>query len=132
MPSYSDAFRSEAVIKLMINRYDYNKTAAEFKIPERTLRNWEKDFPKKGIGDLLDRAIERLLSNIPEFKRGSDWAIALGILLDKWLLMQGEPTQRTESFVRTFGELTDAERTAVVEEAERIIASLRPSNADEG
>lgn len=116
MPSYSDAFRSEAVIRLALNRYDYQKTAAEFDIPARTLRNWEKSFPKKGVSELLDRAVVQLLSNIPEFKRGSDWAIALGILLDKWLLLQGQPTDRKEMIFREIEQMTDDELNTLFDE----------------
>ena len=125
--AYSDAFKTEAVIRLATNKYDYQMTADQMGIPARTLRNWEKSFPKKGVPELLERAIERMLMVIPKDMSGHDWAVAMGILMDKWLLLHGEPTQRTENIMQTFGELTEDERRAVVEEAQQIIAEFSSS-----
>jgi hypothetical protein len=97
---YSDLQVGEALIRLAINRYDFDKTAEETGITARTLRNWEKDFAKKGVFELLERAIERMLMVIPTEWKGNEWAIALGILIDKYQLMQGEPTSRSESIFR--------------------------------
>lgn len=130
--SYSDAEKNSALIRLAANKYNFQKTSDETGIQIRTLRNWEKNYPKKGITELLDHAIAYLLANIPEFKRGSDWAIALGILIDKWLIIQGEPTQRTENLLRGFGNLTDDERTAVIDEANRILAEAIGGSRDQG
>ena len=125
--AYSDAFKTEAMIRLAVNKYDYNKTADQVNVTARTLRNWEKSFPKKGVPDLLNRAIERMLSVIPETWSGQDWAIALGILIDKWLILQGEPTQRTENFINTFEALTEDEKQAVIQEAQDFIAGIGTS-----
>ena len=92
---YSEAQIAEALIRLAINKYDYNKTSEQVSIPSRTLRRWDKDVTKKGVPELLERAIERMLMVIPANMKGSDWAIALGILMDKWLLMQCQATSRT-------------------------------------
>lgn len=122
--AYSDTIRTEAIIRLAINKYDFEKTSEQTGVTVRTLRNWEKNFPKKSVPELLERAIERLLMVIPATMTGQEWAVALGILMDKWLLIQGEPTERTESLVKTFEALSDDERRAVVEEAQNIIASF--------
>lgn len=127
--AYSDAFKTESIIRLATNKYDYQKTADQIGIPVRTLRNWEKSFPKKGVPELLERAIERMLMVIPKDMTGHDWAVAMGILMDKWLLLHGEPTQRTENIMQTFGELTEDERRAVVEEAQQIIAEFSTSGS---
>jgi hypothetical protein len=124
---YSDAFRSEAVIRLAVNKYDYEKTAEQLGITRKTLRKWDKEYPKKSVPELLERAIERILSVIPSDMSGQDWAVTLGILMDKWLLIHGEPTQRTENIMQTFGELTEDERRAVVEEAQQIVAEFSTS-----
>ena len=120
---YSEAEVGEALIKLAVNKHDIKKTAKEIGISEKTLRRWANDAPKKGIGDLLERAIERMLLHIPTDWRGHDWAVALGILMDKWLLMQGEATARTEAIVTSAQSLTPEERNAVLAEADRILAS---------
>src|SRR5512138_1877724 len=100
---YSETEVAEALIKLAVNKYDYKKTAQATGISVRTLRRWDKLAPKKGVPDLLERAIERLLMVIPSDFNGSNWAITLGILLDKWLLMSGKPTSRAENITRKFG-----------------------------
>lgn len=121
---YGEAEVAEALVRLAVNHYDWNKTEEQTGIPVRTLRRWDKDVPKKGVPDLLERAITRLLMVIPKDLKGSDWAITLGILMDKWLLIQGEPTERTESLVRTFEALSEDERHAVVERAREIISGF--------
>jgi len=122
--AYSDALKTEAIIRLAINKFDYEKTAQQMQVTSRSLRNWERNFTKKGIPELLNRAIERMLMVIPETWSGHDWAIAIGILMDKWLLLQGEPTQRTENLINTFEALSDDDRRAIVEEAQKIIAGF--------
>jgi len=119
---YSDALVSEALVLLAVNKYDYEKTSETLGVSDRTLRRWDKDAIKKGIHELLGRAIERMLMHIPTNWKGNDWAIALGILMDKWLLLQGEPTSRAESVFKTIEGMTNSERDAVIVEAERILA----------
>lgn len=120
--AYSDAEKAEALITLAKNRYDYRESAAELNIPARTLRRWDKDVPKKGVFQLLERAIWHMLAAVPEtWKTGSDWAVALGILLDKYQLMQGEPTERSEQIVHGYRDLTEEERNIVVERAKEYL-----------
>ena len=115
---YSDAERMEAIIRLAINKYDYEKTASQLGINERTLRRWDKVVPKKGIPELLDRAIERMLLVIPDSWSGTDWAIALGILMDKWLLLQGQPTNRTETIFTALEQMPDDELDEIIRQFE--------------
>lgn len=119
--SYSDGERAEALIKLWASKYDYDSTSIETGISVKTLRRWDKDAPKKDIPDLLTRAIQRMLMVIPTEMSGNTWATALGIMLDKWLLMRGEPTSRTETIEHKLDRLNDAEYSSVIEEAEAII-----------
>lgn len=120
--AYSEFEQAEALVALALNRYDYEKTSAELGISVKTLRRWDKCAPKKGVFELLERAIEQLLMRIPEKMSGEEWGIALGILLDKWLLLQGQPTARTESIAKQISQLTDDEYRAAIAEAERILA----------
>ena len=126
--AYSDGEKAEALIRLAVNRYDFDKTAKETKISAKTIRRWDKSVPKKSVSDLLDRAITRLLMSIPQTMTGQEWAIALGILLDKWLLTQGEPTARTESIERRVSELTDDEYEELLAESRRILDRGRGSS----
>jgi hypothetical protein len=119
--AYSDTEVTEAMIRLAVNKYDYEKTAEQTGIDQKTLRRWDKNATKKSVPELLERAIERLLMVIPSDMKGNDWSVALGILLDKWLLMQGEPTNRTESLIRGLKDVTPNDRDAIIREAERII-----------
>jgi len=127
---YEPSERAEAIIRLAVNKYDYGKTATELGVNPKTLRRWEKDVPALGIEEYLERAISRLLLIIPTKWNGKDWGIAIGILMDKWLLIQGAPTSRVESVVKSFETLEEEERNAVVERARQIIAGLSESSAD--
>lgn len=130
--AYSDTEVAEAMIRLAVNKYDFDKTATDTGYPAQTLRRWNKNVPKKGVGDLLERAIERMLMNIPTDWRGNDWAIAIGILMDKWLLMQGEPTSRTETIARDVENLNPTERDAVIADARAIIERARSGGVATG
>ena len=125
--AYSDGFKTEAMIRLAINHFDYALTAEQMGCTVRTLRNWEKNFPKNNVTDLLDRAIVRMLSIIPKDMSGHDWGVALGILMDKWLLLQGEATSRHENINTVLDNLSESDYENVVAEAERIIADARTS-----
>lgn len=123
--AYSDGEKAEAMIRLAFNKYNFDKTATETGITAKTLRRWDKKVPKKSVGDLLDRAVRHMLANIPTAITGQDWAIAMGILMDKWLLLQGEPTARTESIHRQVSELSDDEYDDLLEEASGILRKAR-------
>ena len=68
-----------------------------------------------------------MLSVIPKDMSGQDWAIALGILMDKWLIIQGEPTTRSENVNMQMDSLNADEYERVIAEAESIIASAKGS-----
>lgn len=125
--AYSDGEKAAALITLAQNKYDYAATSDALGIPARTLRRWDKKVTKTGgVPELLERAIQLTLANVPkEFAKGTDWAVTLGILIDKWLVMQGEATSRTENIVRNVEGLSDDERRAVVAEAQRILQTAR-------
>jgi hypothetical protein len=128
--AYSDVEVSEALIKLAINKGDYDLTAEQTGVSLRTLKRWAKMTPKKGVPELLERAIERMLMVIPTEWKGNQWAIALGILMDKWLLAQGMPTARMENIITRLRELHPDEYGDVIAEAERILAAASGGGAD--
>ena len=121
--AYSDTEKAEAVILLAVNKYDYDKTAEALGISAKTLRRWDKIVPKKGVAELLERAIERMLMHIPADMKGRDWAIALGILMDKWLLGQGMATSRSENIMGFLADMAPEEREKIIIEAERILSA---------
>ena len=130
--AYTEAFRTEALVRLAINGHDYDKTAEELGVASRSLRNWETQMPRMTIPELLDRAIEKLLAIVPTTMPAKEWAIALGILLDKYLLLQGEPTSRSETLLRSLGVDDTTEFDAIVREAEAILAARDSGSAGAG
>lgn len=113
---YSEAEQTESIIRLATNRYDYKTTSEQLGISIPTLRRWNKVVPKKTVPELLDRAISRMLMVIPDKWDGNSWAIALGILMDKWLLLQGKATSRVANLVEGLEKLDDAELDQLVSE----------------
>ncbi len=127
--AYSDGEIAEAMIRLAFNRYDYKKTAQELNLEIRTLRRWDKRVPKKGIGQLLERAITRLLTSIPQTMTGQEWSIALGILMDKWLVMNGMATSRSETINKKFEHIGRDEIDDIIAEADGIITAASKSSS---
>jgi hypothetical protein len=122
--AHSDAEVGEALIRLAANKYDFAKTAKEVGVAVSTLRVWTNSRPKKGVLELLDRALERCLMRVDEVP-AKELPVLMGILFDKWLLTQGEPTSRTETIAREVANLTPTEQDAVIAEARAIIAEAR-------
>lgn len=122
--AYSDKQRESALTALALNKNDYDTTAKQTGISKRTLAQWvadAKNCNKKSVPETLEATLIALLERIPKRMSGKDWGIALGILMDKWLLAQGEPTSRAESIVRGLGGLPDSQRTAILDAAEQIL-----------
>jgi len=130
--TYNDIEISETLIKLAVNQYNYAMTSSDTGISIRTLKRWAKMPQKKGIPELLERAIAKLLIAIPADFSGQHWAITLGILIDKWLLMSGKPTSRAENITKKFGGLSEDEFTDVINEANEIITQAASGRLAEG
>ena len=130
--AYSDIEKAEAIIMLAVNKYNFQKTADDFGVPVQTLRRWNKNVPKKSVPELLERAIQRLLMVIPAEMKGSDWSVALGILMDKWLLVQGHATSRTAHINEQMEKLQDDEFDRVLEEANNIIREAQGGSVHKG
>jgi hypothetical protein len=129
--AYSDAEKAEAIIRLTINKFDYPKTSRELGIAKPTLRRWNKNVPKQGVVELLERAVQHLLMAIPEKLEGNEWAFTVGTLIDKYLLAQGKPTARIDKTVRTLG-LSQDEFDDVLAEANRIIEAAAGGSDPQG
>lgn len=120
--AYTDAERTEALITLALNKYNWEQASKETGIPVRTLRRWDKSDAKKTVPELLERTISRLLMKVPWQIPPKDYGIILGILLDKYLLMTGAPTSRSETVLRKLDGLSDDEWDDIQQEMERILA----------
>lgn len=121
---YDEWTRIEGIIRCAATGNDYDKVGAEMGIPPGTLRSWmARKSPYKSftVGLALDRALKQILIKLPAEMNARDWAVAVGILTDKWLLMQGQPTSRTEDITHMLGTLPHEGMEEVLEEAQRII-----------
>lgn len=120
---HSDFERAAGIILLGVNKQNYEKTAEMLGVSEQTIRNWEKESLTKNLAIpmMLEMTIKKLLEMMPTTWSGNSWAVAFGILMDKWLLVNGQPTQRTETFIGDLDNLSDREKEDVLREAERII-----------
>jgi len=130
--AYSDGEIAEALVRLAVNKYNFQETADQINVPVQTLRRWNKNVPKKGVAELLERAISRLLMAIPQNMSGHDWAVAMGILLDKWLLVEGKPNTRTETIFTALQEMPDDELDALIREFEEAANSIAASKNGKG
>ena len=130
--AYSELEITEALILLAIKKYDFRATAEELGMSVKSLRNWNKNYPKKTVPELLERAIERMLMHIPKDMAAKDWAISLGILMDKWLLGQGMATSRSENILGFLANMPEEEREKIVVEAERILAERASGGSNTG
>jgi hypothetical protein len=122
---HSDFEKEAAMILLAKNQNDFAITAEQLGITERTLYEWQKlSFSKKeALPVLLEMAIKKMLDMMPDKWTGNSWAIAFGIMMDKWLLVNGQPTQRTENILTDIDNMNEKEKDAILAEAERIIQS---------
>ena len=131
---HSDYERAAGVLLLATNKQDYAKTADMLNVSEQTIRNWEKESLSKNVAIpvMLEMAIKKLLEMMPDKWTGNSWAVAFGIMMDKWLLVNGQPTQRTETMFGDLDNLPEDEKDNIVREAERIISaavSRSPNNS---
>lgn len=143
--AYDKEFKARALIRLAENKNDFEKTAAEMGCSPRSLRHWAKGnrlepksakvqmSAKKSAGvaksdlsvaDYLEQAVIHMLKNPPEKMAGDDWAVAVGILMDKWLLVKGQPTERTETISRLLDGLPENERDYIYREAQELIKEI--------
>lgn len=110
--SYSQEVKDGAILAVASNNGYVKPTAEQIGIPVRTLQAWWNKYleaaqdltvrHKDGQG-LADRflaiaiaAQDRVMELLPETKSAYQAALIEGINLDKYLLLTGRPTSRTE------------------------------------
>ena len=129
---HNDFERAAGVLLLATNNQNYKLTADQLGVSESTIRNWEKESLTRNIAlpFMLEMTLKKLLEMMPDIWTGNSWAVAFGILMDKWLLVNGQPTQRTESIFGEIDNLPQEEKDSIVREAERIISTAVSRRAD--
>lgn len=129
---FNDYERAAGVMLLSMNKNNYELTAEQIGVSEQTIRNWEKESLTKNIAIpvMLETAIKKLLEMMPDKWTGNTWAVAFGIMMDKWLLVNGQPTQRTETFSGSLENLDERQKENVLAEAERIIRQAAGGGPD--
>jgi hypothetical protein len=134
--AYSEKFKARALIKLAENRNDYDITAGELGCSSASLRLWssgnnlkkskqkKENFKNDGftVADYLEQAVIHMLSNPPQEMKGSAWATTVGVLMDKWLILQDKPTSRTETLTRMLESMPDEQRSELIKDAERVVS----------
>lgn len=131
MTRYTDEFRANSVIMLQASGYPDRpgalvETAKYLKIPHATLSRWyngKRNAPpsemvqikKQDLVKLLLGEVGAALVEMGSARPSADYkelATAIGIMVDKMQLLDGEPTARTE----VIHELSDDERAKRVDE----------------
>ena len=117
------------------NDRDFDKTSQETGIHSRTLRRWDQERQIEALGqdipEMLETVIKNMLSNPPDFQNGQGWGIAVGILIDKLLLVKGKATSRHET-VSKIQNMSDEEYMKAIEEAESILNRAKGNLSLEG
>jgi len=129
---YDDKFRTNAVIMLEAAGYPERKgaltrVADHLRVPMSTLRGWANGHNNPPPADLRCEKkadlIEFIKAEIPQIFRElgdarpdanyRDLMVGLGILIDKWQLLSGDATQRSEVMARI--ELTWPDASTIAE-----------------
>lgn len=105
--------------------------APQLAIPPEDLERWFNNPSDIEVPEILQAAILWVLTHAPTDFDPRQWAIAMGVLLDKWLLINNKPTQRLEQILTGMlpSETSREEIDAIIREAQTII---RESAADSG
>lgn len=107
---YSDEDKATALAVLAAHNGDVSKTARETGVPRTTLQRWIEAEngavaaiaadKKKGLADELETIAYKLVDAMPEKIAQAtlqQLATSLGITIDKMQLLQGKPTERSET-----------------------------------
>lgn len=127
---YTDIEIHQFLTLLAFNKFNYSKTSELTGVPRNTLRRWNNSDVKKEIPEILDATIRELLAKLPQTIPTKDFGIIAGILLDKWLIIQGMPTARNESVIGRLGDMDEHELDRIIREAEEIISEASSRGSD--
>lgn len=124
---YSKAQKAQAVAQAVLN--GQHKASEATGIPRSTIRNWFhdpefaelKERTRDQVADMAWVTVQKAFAAVAEGLNDPgaslrDKAVALGVVYDKWALMTGAATSRSESRDLT-GTLSDAELIAALRTA---------------
>jgi len=133
--AYSEIQKVKALTLLATNGNDYKKTSEQIGIPPLTLWRWnkgenEKNDNKKSLRQMLELAAEELFEMMPTEWSGNSWAVAIGIITDKILLLDGNPTSRSETIATKLGSMEPEKLEEIMQEAMDIVAGAEREKAE--
>ena len=122
---YTEEQRRIALARLAVNDGDYDKTAEETGVTARSLRRWAGVEEKPSIPELLEIVLADLLTTGPsESIHPKTWADTVSVLIDKWLVINEQPTSRIETLFQTMETLADDDLDRVLFRLEALETSL--------
>ena len=113
---YSDEDRALVFAALTANNGNVKRTSRDTSIPEQTVRDWKKDWERKGVPESVEDALPAVVEDfVVDMKRVRDMALlelenqiaagllkgaalvtAFGVLTDKIRVVEGHATDRRE------------------------------------
>jgi hypothetical protein len=122
MTIWSEEVKTKTIELVALRGGDTKSVSEETGVPEPTIKRWMMKPADRTIPELLEAAIRQMFENMPDAFSAKEWSIALGILMDKYLLMTGAATSRTETITRTLDMIPEKHRDAVIARAREILA----------
>lgn len=138
-PQYSENFKAVAVAKLYSEGYPEKQgalrlVAKNLEVSHPTLARWAKGGPSAPNSSLIKEAVfamqtaiedelEKILGSMEKVREKADYktlAIAFGILTDKYQLIRGAPTSRTERVNKELENATNDDLERIIAEAEKM------------
>ena len=133
--------KRKALELLIETKNSYEFVEKQTGVSIRTLKRWNQkrsnalfkmNDDSVEITTLLKSRIKSMIEDEPDTNK-SGWAMAIGIFVDKMLLLEGKPTSRRENLSKVVDEASDQEMDEMIAEAEAIIkARMRLNNEQEG
>ena len=120
--SFTNEEKQEALFLLSMMKYDYGKASDILEVPVSLLQEWVRTIDlRRPILLHLETTLEAMLRSVPENWAGADWAKALELLLDKYIVMVGGPTSITEVRSTESSTLNEKELDDILETARMIL-----------
>lgn len=138
-PHYSEAFKAKAVARLYSEGYPdksgaLRKIADELDVTHPTLARWAKGGKAApdtevirqavfAMEAVLEAEIEKILEQMDKVREKADYralAIALGIIFDKYQLLRGAPTSRSERVLHDMRSRSNEDLENVIQRAEEL------------
>jgi len=138
-PYYTEAFKVKAVARLYAEGYPdksgaLRKVADDLDVTHPTLARWAKGGKSAPSSEtirdavfameaVLEAEIEKILEQMDAVREKADYralAIALGIIFDKYQLLRGAPTSRSERVLHDMRSQSNEDLEKVIQRAEEM------------